>query len=61
MASRQFGSTFKPFLYLSSLDNGFTPYSVVVDNFISFGKWTPKTMVVDILENSTLANSLNLS
>lgn len=61
MASRQFGSTFKPFLYLSSLDNGFTPYSVVVDNFISFGKWTPKNYGGRYSGNSTLANSLNLS
>lgn len=61
MAKRQYGSTFKPFLYLSALKNGFTNYSVVVDDFISFGSWAPKNYGGTYSGNSTLANSLNLS
>lgn len=61
MAQRQYGSAFKPFLFLSAMDNGFTPYSVVVDEFISYGKWSPKNYDGRYSGNSTLVNSLNHS
>ncbi len=61
MAQRQYGSSFKPFIYLSAMKEGFTPYSVVVDEFISYGKWAPKNYDGNYSGNSTLANSLNLS
>jgi penicillin-binding protein 1A len=35
-AMRQPGSAFKPFVYASALENGFTPASIVVDSPISF-------------------------
>ena len=61
MANRQFGSSFKPFIYLDAMQNGFNPYTVVVDNFLSFGKWAPKNYSGNYVNNTTLVNSLNLS
>lgn len=61
MAQRQYGSAFKPFIYLEAMKEGFTPYSVVVDEFISYGKWAPKNYAGTYSGNSTLANSLNYS
>ena len=46
-AMRQPGSAFKPFVYLTALDNGFTPSSIIVDGpFVidqgaGLGKWKP--------------------
>lgn len=46
-AKRQPGSAFKPFVYLSAMDNGFTPSSLVLDApFVidqgpGLGKWKP--------------------
>ena len=61
MARRQLGSSFKPFVYLEALQNGFDPYSVVVNDFVAFGKWAPKNFDGRYTYNSTLVNSLNLS
>ncbi len=45
-ATRQPGSSFKPFVYASALDSGFTPATIVVDAPIVVdtpqGLWTPK-------------------
>jgi penicillin-binding protein 1A len=46
-AKRQPGSAFKPFVYLTALDNGFTPSSIlldapiVIDQGPGLGKWKP--------------------
>ncbi|OGL42854.1 MAG: hypothetical protein A2042_01795 [Candidatus Schekmanbacteria bacterium GWA2_38_11] len=45
-AKRQPGSAFKPFIYTTALDNGFTPSSIIMDTPVSFrgadGKiWAP--------------------
>ena len=45
-AYRQPGSSFKPFVYATALDNGYTPASVILDAPISFpdgngGTWSP--------------------
>ena len=61
MARRQLGSSFKPFVYLEALQNGFDPYTVVVNDFVAFGKWAPKNFDDRYTYNSTLVNSLNLS
>lgn len=43
MAVRQPGSSFKPFVYLTAMDNGFTPASVVEDKETEFAQgWTPQ-------------------
>lgn len=48
-SKRQPGSTFKPFLYATAIDNGYTPCDKVTDRPVSFtladgvpGGWTPK-------------------
>ena len=61
MARRQLGSSFKPFIYLEALQNGFEPYTTVVSDFVAFGKWAPKNFDGKYTYNSTLVNSLNLS
>ena len=61
MARRQLGSSFKPFVYLKALESGYEPYSVVVNDFVAFGKWAPKNFDGRYTYNSTLVNSLNLS
>ena len=61
MAGRQLGSSFKPFVYLKALESGYEPYSVVVNDFVAYGKWAPKNFDGRYTFNSTLVNSLNLS
>ncbi len=41
-ALRQPGSSFKPYVYLTALQNGYTPRSRVVDGPVSCGRWSPK-------------------
>lgn len=41
-ALRSPGSTFKAFVYATAMDNGYTPRSVMVDGYVSFGNWSPK-------------------
>jgi penicillin-binding protein 1A len=40
-AERQSGSSFKPFVYLAALLNGFTPEDVMLDGPVSIGNWRP--------------------
>ena len=61
MARRQLGSSFKPFVFLKALEEGYEPYSVVVNDFVAYGKWAPKNFDGRYTFNSTLVNSLNLS
>ena len=61
VARRQLGSSFKPFVYLKALESGYEPYSVVVNDFVAYGKWVPKNFDGRYTFNSTLVNSLNLS
>ncbi len=45
-ATRQPGSAFKPFVYVTALENGYTPYKVLVDAPVSYWignrYWSPK-------------------
>ncbi|MGH6867069.1 MAG: transglycosylase domain-containing protein [Methyloceanibacter sp.] len=41
-AYRQPGSSFKSYVYLTALQNGFTPETSVSDGFVSCGRWSPK-------------------
>jgi len=41
-AKRQPGSAFKPFVYLTALENGFSPDSMVLDKPIRIKGWSPK-------------------
>jgi penicillin-binding protein 1A len=39
---RQPGSSFKPYVYLTALENGYTPDTIVTDGFVSCGRWSPR-------------------
>lgn len=61
MARRQVGSAIKPFVYLASLQQGYSPYNVIEDKFISYGKWKPKNYGAKYSGNNTLSTALNKS
>lgn len=64
-AKRQAGSAFKPFVYLTALQLGFTPASIITDEPISIGKWKPENYTKRYYGNVSLtyalANSLNVA
>lgn len=64
-AKRQAGSAFKPFVYLTALQLGFTPDSKIKDAPITIGKWKPenytKRYYGDVSLTYALANSLNVA
>jgi len=61
-ARRQTGSAFKPIVYSSALDKGFTAASVIVDSPIVFesgdNKWRPKNFEGKFSGPTTLRNAL---
>lgn len=61
MAKRQLGSSFKPFLYFTAMENGMEMNSVVDDSFLSFGSWIPKNFNSRYSHNVTLLNALDRS
>ena len=62
-AKRQPGSTFKPFVYLSAIERGMTPDSLVHDGPLRIGNWTPGNYndryFGDVTMRDGLAKSLN--
>ena len=64
-AMRQPGSAFKPFIYLTAIENGFTPNSQIDDSPIEIGAWKPINFGNDyrgpISLRSALTHSSNMA
>jgi penicillin-binding protein 1A len=62
-AHRQPGSSFKPFVYLTAMEKGYTPDTPVTDEPVTIGNWTPenytKKYMGDIDLRTALAQSIN--
>ena len=58
---RQPGSIIKPFVYALALERGMTPHTMVSDNPITIGKWTPKNSDGRYLGMIPLRRALYLS
>ena len=57
-ARRQAGSAFKPFVYLTAVENGRTPDTPVVDEPIKIGNWEPHNFTGRYLGAITLQTAL---
>jgi penicillin-binding protein 1A len=57
-AHRQPGSAFKPVVYLTALERGMTPDSIVEDAPITAGRWSPKNENNRFIGETTLRNAL---
>ncbi|MEJ6781365.1 transglycosylase domain-containing protein [Aminobacter sp. Piv2-1] len=57
-AQRQTGSSFKPYVYATAMENGFTPESVISDAPISWGGWSPKNYTRGFSGRITLTTAL---
>ncbi|RLQ86919.1 transglycosylase domain-containing protein [Notoacmeibacter ruber] len=60
-ARRQPGSTFKPFVYLTAIENGWRPESIVTDAPVQYGKWAPENYGGKYYGEVTLAEALRRS
>ena len=66
-ANRQPGSSYKPFVYLAALEQGFTPSTIIEDGPIEIFQgsglpiWRPKNYSGDFLGPTTLRRGLELS
>lgn len=64
-ALRQPGSSFKTFIYLTALQDGFDPDDKIMDSPLSIGKWKPenadKKYHGEVTLNEALAKSYNLA
>jgi 1A family penicillin-binding protein len=56
-AKRQAGSLFKLFVYLTALQRGYSPQSVVVDRPIQIGEWEPQNYSGGFRGSMTLRNA----
>ncbi|RDU64884.1 penicillin-binding protein [Helicobacter didelphidarum] len=63
-ASRQFGSTMKPFVYQIAFNRGYSPAEIVIDSPKRFGKWVPnndtKKYLGPVSMQTALEKSLNI-
>jgi penicillin-binding protein 1A len=57
-AQRQAGSSFKPFVYLTAMEQGRTPDQMTVDEPITIGNWTPRNYTGRYLGAITLQTAL---
>ena len=57
-ALRQAGSSFKPYIYATAMENGYTPESVVSDGPISWGNWSPQNYARSYSGKVTLTSAL---
>jgi penicillin-binding protein 1A len=64
-ARRQTGSAFKPIVYASALDRGYTPASIIIDTPVIFEwggrKWKPRNFEEKFLGPMTLRNAITHS
>lgn len=62
-ARRQAGSAFKPFVYLTALEQGWTPYRIVIDEPFTLDGWRPHnfedTYLGPVTLETALAKSIN--
>lgn len=65
MAHRSPGSTFKPFVYIAAIDNGYSPYSIIDDAPVQYGSWRPQnydhSFRGPITLSTALTNSVNVA
>ncbi len=57
-AQRQAGSSFKPFVYLTAMEEGRTPDQMVVDEPVTIGNWQPHNFENNYLGQITLETAL---
>ena len=57
-ALRQPGSSFKPYVYMTALMNGYTPDSIVRDAPITIGNWSPRNYGRSFRGNVTMTTAL---
>ncbi|MET0295508.1 MAG: penicillin-binding transpeptidase domain-containing protein, partial [Phenylobacterium sp.] len=57
-ARRQAGSAFKPFVYLTAMEHGRTPWVSVVDQPIRIGNWEPRNYTGEFRGPMTLQTAL---
>ncbi|MFC3642200.1 transglycosylase domain-containing protein [Aquibium oceanicum] len=57
-AQRQVGSSFKPYVYATAMEHGFTPDSVISDAPITWNRWTPKNYTRGYSGRMTLSTAL---
>jgi penicillin-binding protein 1A len=66
-AKRQPGSAFKPFVYLSAMENGYNPTTIVIDGPVEISQgpglpmWKPKNYQGDFLGPTTLRRGVEKS
>lgn len=57
-AERQPGSAFKPFVYLTAMEQGLTPQTVRVDRRVTYGNWSPSNYSDKFKGPMTLTDAL---
>jgi penicillin-binding protein 1A len=57
-AQRQTGSSFKPYVYTTAIENGSRPDDLILDTPVSFGGWTPHNYENDYMGAITLTTAL---